>query len=1008
MGGLWQAGFLLLLPISFVCEVTGSPGEGRSVWGRNHSLHPTKQSQLFTYGTFPSDFMWGVGSSSLQMEGDHSNRGQSIWDTSLREPESWLEISSSNTQQQQPTDSTPGLAQTILPALQFLGVNFYHFSLSWPRLFPEGSGTPSDDGVRYYNNMINLLISKNVMPVITLYHWDLPAAIQERHGGWPNETVIHLFHDYAKFCFHRFGDRVKYWITMHNPYLIAWHGYGTGLHAPWKKSDMRVVSLVAHNLIKAHAMVWHTYNSHFRQLQKGFLSVTLGSHWVKPANSTIEQCQESIEAVLGWFAKPIHYDGDYPESLKTKHHSILPNFTEEEKAFVKGTSDFFALSFGSNNFNVSNNANSLNLRGILSWIKVEYDNPRILIMENGWFSDGPVRTEDTVIVYMMKKFINDVLQAIKHDSVNVFGYTAWSLADAFEWHNGYKLRRGLFYVDFHNKDKQMIPKSSAFYYQQVVQENGFPQVDSASEVFGQFPCDFNWGVTESVLKAESNPSSPQFIDRQLYVWNITGDGILHAVKGVKLKTRPAQCTDFTSIRKQITMLIRMKVTHYKFALNWSLILPKGDLSVINWGVLRYYRCVVEEAYLHGIKTMVMLYYPTHNSLNLPGPLLQNGGWLNKTITQAFADYAELCFREMGDLVKQWITVNEPSKLGQLYRSSNMSYQAVHNVLIAHAMAWHTYDKKYRSIQHGYVSVALHADWAEPANPFIKSHSEAAERFLDFNIAWLAEPIFGSGDYPVHMRQYINAKRQRGLSSSFLPHFTQEEKLLVKGSADFFALNHFTSWLVRHQPLIDFDQDIKPFTDVTCLHSPGKLAVVPSGMTKLLKWIKRNYGDTPIYITANGIDDHAPENDEIRIYYLQQYSRHLLQAYREENINLRGYYAFKLTDSAVPRYGFYSSTMKAKPSVDAYSAIISRNGFLLDPSYNKCVKTSSGAQCSFCEFLEQRKALIFFCCCLFSTTVLLLTVTITRKYKKRRRKLRAEKRKQLVFVLPRRKDSFSHY
>ncbi|OCT96779.1 beta-klotho [Xenopus laevis] len=1003
MGGLWLLGFWLLLPIGFLCEVSGSPGEGRSVWGGSYSLYPTNQSQLFTYGTFPSDFMWGVGSSSLQMEDDHSNRGASIWDTLLRGPQ--LNWQAGNSTQEQPSKSPPALAHAILPALQFLGVNFYHFSLSWPRLFPEGSGAPSENGVQYYNNVIDSLISNKLVPVITLYHWDLPVAIQERYGGWPNHTVTQLFHDYAKFCFHKFGDRVKYWITMHNPYLIAWHGYGTGLHAPWQKWDMQKISLVAHNLIKAHAMVWHTYNTHFRPLQKGYLSVTLGSHWVKPANTsrgTIEQSQESIEAVLGWFAKPIHYDGDYPESLKTKYHFILPNFTEAEKAFIKGTADFFALSFGSNDFSVSNNDHSLNLRAILNWIKMEYDNPRILIMENGWFSDSPVRTEDTVIVYMMKKFINDVLQAIKHDAVNVFGYTAWSLADTFEWHNGFKLRRGLFYVDFHNKDKPMTPKSSAFYYKQVVQQNGFPQGDSASEVFGQFPCDFNWGVTESVLKAESNPSSPQFIDRQLYVWNITGDGILHAVQGVKLKTRPAQCTDFTSIRKHIEMLTRMKVTHYKFALNWSLILPKGDLSLINREVLRYYRCMVDEAYLQGIKTMIMLYYPT-NSLNLPGPLLQNGGWLNKTITQAFADYADLCFREMGDLVKQWITVNEPSKLGQLYRRS--TYQAVHNVLIAHAMAWHTYDKKYRSIQHGYVSTALHADWAEPANPFIKSHTEAAERFLEFNIAWLAEPIFGSGDYPIHMRQYINAKRQRGLSNSSLPYFTQEEKLLVKGSADFFAINHFTTWLVRHQPLNDFDQDINPFTDVTCLHSPGKMAVVPSGMTKLLKWIKRNYGDTSIYITANGIDDHSSKNDEIRIYYLQQYSRHLLQAYREDNINLKGYYAFKLTDSAVPRYGFYSSTMKAKPSVDAYSAIISRNGFLLDPSANTCGTKSNRAECSFCVFLEQRKALIFFSCCLISTSVLLLTVTLIRKYKKRRRKLHAEKRKTLVCVLPRKKDSF---
>ncbi|XP_075050898.1 beta-klotho [Mixophyes fleayi] len=1020
MVAFWLKGSWLFVALIFSREVIGSPGEGRKVWERMSQVNPLNESQLFTHGTFPQDFLWGVGSSSLQIEEDLSTRGPSVWDEFMKSHQPWL----ANRSSEQPEDISVSFLRRELPALDFLGVDFYHFSISWPRLFPQGNNVPSEKGVMYYNSLINLLISRRKEPVITLFHWDLPVPIQEKYGGWGNQSVIHLFNDYAKFCFGEFGDRVKYWISMHNPYLIAWHDYGSGINTPWVRGDEARVSAVAHNLIKAHAVVWHTYNTHYRPSQKGYLSVTLGSHWIEPDKrnidtSTINICQDSMDTVLGRFAKPIHGDGDYPESLKRKYGSILPKFSEPEKSYIKGTADFFAFSFGPNNFKRSNDANKstrvlINLRGVLNWIKLEYDNPQILIMENGWFSNSNIRTEDTTTVYIMKKFINDVLQAIKHDGVKVFGYTAWSLMDSFEWQEGYKIRRGLFYVDFHSKDKMITPKSSALYYKQVIYHNGFPAEASDSPARGQFPCDFSWGITDSVLKAELAPSSPQFVDRRLYVWNITGDGVLHAVKGVKLKTRPAQCTDFITIKKHIDLLTKMKVTHYRFALNWSLILPKGDLSTINREVLRYYRCMIVEASKFGIKTMLTLYYPTHGSLSLPGPLLENGGWLNRTIAQAFSDYAQLCFQELGDLVKQWITINELNRLSQHYQySSNNTYQAVHNALIAHSMAWHVYDKIYRSHQHGHVSLSLHADWAEPANPFLHSHAEAAERFLQFDIAWLAEPIFGSGDYPPLMRQYILTKNQRGVAKSFLPHFTEEEKNLVRGTADFFALNHFTTRLVIHEvkndSRFDSDQDIYFLSDATLPTSTSGLAVVPHGIRRLLNWIKKNYGNIPIYITANGVDDKSSDNDELRMYYLQQYNQQLLQAYLKDNINLKGYYAFKLTDKTKPQYGFYSSAiynMKPKASVAMYSAIITANGFPLDQAENSCRMTSEENLCPFCTFIQQRKPLIFFCFCLLSTFILLITVTIVRKYKRKRRKLHSVKHQHKACFLMKKKAGFS--
>ncbi|XP_068124189.1 beta-klotho [Hyperolius riggenbachi] len=1008
--------------VVWICarQVTGRPGEGRKVWERLSQVNPLNESQMFNnHRTFPNDFLWGVGSSSLQREDDHSDRGQSVWDQFMKSHQSRLV----NRTAGQSEDISSSFLRKEMPALEFLGVDFYHFSLSWSRLFPQGNGIPSEQGVIYYDRIINVLLSKGMVPIITLYHWDLPVPIQDNYGGWTNQSVTHLFNDYARFCFQRFGDRVKYWITMHNPYLVAWHGYGTGIHAPWVKGGEAKVAEVTHNLIKAHAMVWHTYNAHFRHLQKGYLSVTLGSHWLEPEKrntdpSVIDMCQWSLEAVLGRFAKPIFTDGDYPESLKTKYGSILPKFSENEKKYIQGTADFFAFSFGPNNFKHSNDGNSgrvsIHLRGVMNWIKLEYNNPRILIMENGWFSNSNIRTEDTTTLYIMKKFINDVLQAIKYDGIEIFGYTAWSLMDSFEWQEGYKIRRGLFYVDFNNKDKTLTPKSSALYYKQVIGQNGFTLATSDLPVQGQFPCDYSWGVTDSILKAEMAPSSPQFVDRRLYVWNITGDGFLHAVKGVTLKTRPPQCTDFITIRKQLALLTNMKVTHYRFALNWSLILPKGDLTAVNREVLRYYHCMIEEASKLGIKTMLTLYYPTHGSLSLPGPLLENGGWLNRTIVQAFSEYANLCFEELGDLVKQWITINEPNRLGQYYpNSSNNTYEAVHNALIAHAAVWHLYDQKYRSLQHGHVSLSLHADWAEPANPFLQSHTAAAERFLQFDIGWVAEPVFGSGDYPPLVRQHIRNKNQKGMSRSFLPNFTEEEKKQLRGSADFLAINHFTTRLVIHEPKndsrFDSDQDVHFLSDATSLTSPSGLAVIPPGIRKLLNWLKKNYGNLPIYITANGIDDKSPDSDQLRMYYLEEYNKQLLQAYQQDNINLRGYYAFKLNDKTKPQYGFYNSAiydMRAKASVERYGAIITANGFLVDLAENKCRTMDKEDTCHICAFFQQKKPLIFFSFCLFSTSFLLLTVTIIRKYKRKRRKLHMIKHQHNTCFLIKKKGGFS--
>uniref|UniRef100_A0A493TUV0 Klotho n=1 Tax=Anas platyrhynchos platyrhynchos TaxID=8840 RepID=A0A493TUV0_ANAPP len=224
-------------------------------------------------------------------------------------------------------------------------------------------------------------------------------------------------------------------------------------------------------------------------------------------DKNIKECQKSLDFVLGWFAKPIFIDGDYPESMRSNLSSLLPEFSEDEKKYIKGTADFFALSFGATlSFQLLDShmkfqqLESISLRQLLYWISCEYNNPPVFIVENSWFVSGSTKRDDAKYIYYLKKFIMETLKAIRYDGVNVFGYTVWSLLDGFEWHRGYSIRRGLFYVDFQSHDKKLMPKSSVLFYQKLIEKNGFPPLPENLPIEGVFPCGFAWGIVDNYIQ----------------------------------------------------------------------------------------------------------------------------------------------------------------------------------------------------------------------------------------------------------------------------------------------------------------------------------------------------------------------------------------------------------------------------------------------------------------------------------------------------------------------------
>ncbi|KAG8452814.1 hypothetical protein GDO86_004561 [Hymenochirus boettgeri] len=944
-------------------------GKTDNVWSRFASL-PFPDDNLFLYDTFPPGFMWSVGTAAYQVEGGWRQNGKapSIWDT----------LCHNNRHSMANGDVTSDSYNNLhrdTEALHMLGVSHYRFSISWSRLFPNGTESgPNDPGLSYYANLIHKLKELRIEPVVTLYHWDLPQRLQDIYGGWVNESMVDIFKDYAEACFRLFGDKVKYWITVDNPYVVAWHGYGTGKVPPGIKGEKVLGYKAGHNIIKAHAAVWHLYDTRFRAQQGGQISIALASHWINPANMTghvLGECQKSLDFVLGWFAKPIFLDGDYPLSMKNNLSSLLPEFTDHQKKRINGTADFFALSFGPNlSFQLLDpdmkfrQIESTSLRRILYYINQEYNRPRIFIAESSWLISGSTTTEDAKYMYYLKLFVMETLKAIKYDGINVIGYTAWSLIDGFEWLKEYTIRRGLYYVDFRTYNKKLMPKSSAQFYKQLIKMNGFPPENQP--VHGTFPCDFAWGTSSYKIQIDTTPS--QFNDPNVYMWvpnlaNNKSTG-LTKVEGMKVPKRKTHCVDFASIRHQISMLREMHITHFYFSLQWALILPHANLSRIDHKILHYYQCFVSELVRVNITPVVALWQPFSENQGLPLTLAKHGGWSNYHTVHSFVDYARLCFKKLGNYVGMWITMNEPS-------ISNLTYTAGHNLLKAHARAWHLYDKDFRNTQKGQISISLQADWVEPASPFSENDKNTSRRVLEFEIGRLADPIFLRGDYPKAMWDWLAPRNNPDMFEYYLPSFTKEERKLIQGTFDFFALSHFTTELVQWEKedvaKYDHKHEVQFLRDSTWVHSPNRKDVVPWGLRKVLNWIQSKYGDVPIYILVNGIDDgFMHSQDRLRIYYLENYINEALKAILIDRVNLRGYFAYSFNDKMDPKYGFYTyaaNRFVPKPSMKRYREIIDKNGFpRADVPVIPCPVEL--VPCPDCHFLQTRKYLLAFVAFIF--------------------------------------------
>jgi len=333
---------------------------------------------------------------------------------------------------------------------------------------------------------------------------------------------VTAFYDYAEFCFQNFGSNVTRWLTFNEPLLIAWLGNGLGVHAPGRCSNRSFCEegnsttepyLVAHNLLRAHAQVADLYHRNYQKAQKGKIGITLNSDWAAPLTIGLQDdlnaAMRYMDFMLGWFADPI-YTGDYPGSMRNSV-SFLPHFTPQEVALLRTSNDFFGLNhytslytthyLGSTPPNLVGWEKDLNInttryrngriigdpsdsswlyvvpygfRSLLKWIKDNYNNPEIIVTENGVSVPGESQLplsqarNDTFRINYFSLYLAQLEAAISQDQVNVKGYFAWTLLDNFEWGDGYAVRFGLHYVDFNTPQLLRYPKASAAWYNQYI------------------------------------------------------------------------------------------------------------------------------------------------------------------------------------------------------------------------------------------------------------------------------------------------------------------------------------------------------------------------------------------------------------------------------------------------------------------------------------------------------------------------------------------------------------
>ncbi|XP_011495590.1 PREDICTED: myrosinase 1-like [Ceratosolen solmsi marchali] len=404
-------------------------------------------------------------------------------------------------------------------------------------------------------------------------------------------------------------------------------------------------------------------------------------------------------------------------------------------------------------------------------------------------------------------------------------------------------------------------------------------------------------------------------------WNTSGksasemDNLLHQKNSIFPNILDISSDSYHHYLEDVKALKFMGMNAYRFSLSWSRLLPTGYANIVNPDGVRYYHSLLDELEKNQIQPIVTIYHFDH-----PYSLEKFGAWTNEKIVEIFADYARFVFKEFGHRVKIFSTINEPRIVSMLYasnwlksvdkRNHSAGYLCGHNLLKAHARAFHIYDEEFRPKYNGLIGIVLNCDSSYTMNP---NDHELNNIMFDYNCGWFANPIFSStGDYPETLKKRVaeNSKFE-GLSESRLPIFTDAWNDYIRGSSDYFGLNHYNTYLVSRSPKMNetiWQDDI----GIMITYDPRTFAKYPQnytvsymrpyGIREVLVKIKDNYNNPLVLITESGVPSMDDLHDYSRIKYLYVFMEQVLYAIKKDKCNVKSYIIWSLIDG----YEFFSN------------------------------------------------------------------------------------------------------
>jgi len=439
---------------------------------------------------FPRDFLWGTATSAYQVEGSPlaDGAGVSIWHRFAHTPGQVHDGSTGDVA----CDHYRRYREDVA-LMRMLGTNAYRFSISWSRVLPGGRGRVNPAGLDFYDRLVDALLESGIEPFVTLYHWDLPAALDDL-GGWLNPDVAQWFAEYATVVFRRLDGRVKLWSTLNEPWVVTDGGYLHGSLAPGHRNRFEA-PIASHHLLRAHAQGVRAYRAEGRHR----IGMVVNLEPKYPASDDPADRAATVRAdayMNRQYLDPI-FLGRYPEELSEIFGEAWPQWPADDLALIRQAIDFIGVNYYTRNVTrFDSRAWPLRaastpqkratytetgwevfapaLTDVLRWVRDRYGDLPIYVTENGAaFFDPPVVDGDAVAdplrVAYLRQHIEAVHAAIDR-GVDVRGYFVWSLFDNFEWAHGYSKRFGLVHVDFDTQKR--TPKHSALFYARVIASNG--------------------------------------------------------------------------------------------------------------------------------------------------------------------------------------------------------------------------------------------------------------------------------------------------------------------------------------------------------------------------------------------------------------------------------------------------------------------------------------------------------------------------------------------------------